>query len=43
MDGFMAVLTIAAFFVLRLAVPLFFVLLVGYLMSRLDAYWQAHP
>jgi hypothetical protein len=43
MNEFLASLTILFFFALRLAVPFLVVLLVGYLMSRLDAYWQAHP
>jgi hypothetical protein len=43
MNEFLASLTILSFFALRLAVPFLVVLLVGYLMSRLDAYWQAHP
>jgi hypothetical protein len=43
MNGLIAALTIAGFFVLRLAIPLLFILLVGFGMSRLDAYWQAHP
>ena len=43
MDGLLATLIVAAFFVLRLGIPLLFVLMVGYFMSRLDAYWQAHP
>lgn len=43
MNEVLATLTIVAFFALRLAVPLLVVLFIGYLMSRLDAYWQAHP
>jgi len=43
MDELLATLTIATFFILRLGIPLLFVLLVGYVMSRIDAYWQAHP
>jgi hypothetical protein len=43
MNELLAALTIVSFFALRLAIPFLFVLLIGFLMSRLDAYWQAHP
>jgi hypothetical protein len=43
MNELLATLTIVAFFALRLAVPFLLVFFIGYLMSRVDAYWQAHP
>ncbi len=40
MDLLLAELTIIGFFILRLGVPILLLLLVSYLLSRLDARWQ---
>ncbi|MFO7539914.1 MAG: hypothetical protein R6X32_17895 [Chloroflexota bacterium] len=42
MNELLATLTIMAFFVLRLSIPILLIILVGTLMSRLDARWQMH-
>jgi len=41
MDGLLEAVVIAGMFLLRLGVPLAIMLLVGYLLRRLDAQWQA--
>ncbi len=41
MDGLLEAVVIAGMFLLRLGVPLVITLLVGYLLRRLDAKWQA--
>jgi predicted permease len=40
MNELLAILTIVGFFILRLGIPILLIILVGYLMSRLDARWQ---
>lgn len=40
MDAVLASLVVISFFLLRLAVPIAVILLVGFLLSRLDAKWQ---
>jgi predicted permease len=42
MNELLATLTIVGFFILRLGIPILLIILVGYLMSRLDARWQMH-
>jgi hypothetical protein len=41
MDGLLEAVVIAGMFLLRLGLPLAITLLVGYLLRRLDAKWQA--
>lgn len=40
MDLLLAELTVIGFFILRLAVPILLLLLVSYLLSRVDARWE---
>jgi hypothetical protein len=40
MDVLLAELTIFGFFILRLGIPILLLVLVSYLLSRLDARWQ---
>lgn len=40
MDLLLAELTIIGFFILRLGIPILLLLLVSYLLSKLDARWE---
>lgn len=41
METIYATLIVLGFFLLRLAIPLIVVLVVGYMLHRLDAKWEA--